>query len=162
METFALKRFSNSRFLEQAQIQHFPRKREMKSFEFIQYLNVLKSQFRITTILSLVGWMVQIIFCLQVVEQESRLPLDLTRDSSKLAGREVRIVQPREEEEEEEVKKFLEPKSSICGQNRHADEEGKEKSTSLQRDSKETVDSEEKLGGKDLVEVVSSASGGEV
>ena len=93
------------------------------------------------------------------MEQESRLPLDLTRDSSKLAGREVRIVQTRqEEEEEEEVKKFLEPKSSICGQNRHADEEGK--STSLQRDSKETVDSEEKSGG--LVEVVSSASGGEV
>ena len=60
----------------------------------------------------------------------------------------------------EEVKKFLEPKSSICGQNRHADEEGK--STSLQRDSKETVDSEEKSGGKELVEVVSSASGGEV
>ena len=87
--------------------------------------------------------------------------MDLTRDSSKLAGREVRIVQTRqEEEEEEEVKKFLEPKSSICGQNRHADEEGKEKSTSLQRDSKETVDSEEKSGG--LVEVVSSASGVEV
>ena len=88
--------------------------------------------------------------------------MDLTRDSSKLAGREVRIVQTRqeEEEEEEEVKKFLEPKSSICGQNRHADEEGKEKSTSLQRDSKETVDSEEK--SKELVEVVSSASGGEV
>ena len=84
--------------------------------------------------------------------------MDLTRDSSKLAGREVRIVQTRqEEEEEEEVKKFLEPKSSICGQNRHADEEGK--STSLQRDSKETVDSEEK---SELVEVVSSASGGEV
>ena len=89
--------------------------------------------------------------------------MDLTRDSSKLAGREVRIVQTRqEEEEEEEVKKFLEPKSSICGQNRHADEEGKEKSTSLQRDSKETVDSEEKSGGEELVEVVSSASGGEV
>ena len=85
--------------------------------------------------------------------------MDLTRDSSKLAGREVRIVQTRQEEEEEEVKKFLEPKSSICGQNRHADEEGKEKSTSLQRDSKETVDSEEK---SELVEVVSSASGGEV
>ena len=84
--------------------------------------------------------------------------MDLTRDSSKLAGREVRIVQTRQAEEEEEVKKFLEPKSSICGQNRHADEEGK--STSLQRDSKETVDSEEKSGG--LVEVVSSASGGEV
>ena len=83
--------------------------------------------------------------------------MDLTRDSSKLAGREVRIVQTRQEEEEEEVKKFLEPKSSICGQNRHADEEGK--STSLQRDSKETVDSEEK---SELVEVVSSASGGEV
>ena len=64
--------------------------------------------------------------------------MDLTRDSSKLAGREVRIVQTRqEEEEEEEVKKFLEPKSSICGQNRHADEEGKEKLTSLQRDSKD-------------------------
>ena len=88
--------------------------------------------------------------------------MDLTRDSSKLAGREVRIVQTRQEEEEEEVKKFLEPKSSICGQNRHADEEGKEKSTSLQRDSKETVDSEEKSGGEELVEVVSSASGGEV
>ena len=86
--------------------------------------------------------------------------MDLTRDSSKLAGREVRIVQTRQEEEEEEVKKFLEPKSSICGQNRHADEE--EKPTSLQRDSKETVDSEEKSGGKELVEVVSSASGGEV
>ena len=64
VETFALKRFSNSRFLEQAQIQHFPRKREMKSFEFTKYLNVLKSQFRITTILfwvPSVGWRVQII-----------------------------------------------------------------------------------------------------
>ena len=41
----------------------------------------------------------------QVVEQESRLPLDLTRDSSKLAGREVRLVQNRQEDDLEQVDK---------------------------------------------------------
>lgn len=41
----------------------------------------------------------------QVVEQESRLPLDLTRDSSKLAGREVRLVQTRQEDDLEQVDK---------------------------------------------------------
>jgi len=50
----------------------------------------------------------------QVLEQESRLPLDLTRDSSKLAGREVRIVQTRQEDEDEEDK----DKSSTFGQSR--------------------------------------------
>ena len=79
-----------------------------------------------------------------MVEQESRLPLDLTRDSSKLAGREVRIVQTRQEDEEEDK----DSKTS------RLDEEG-EKCSSVQEGAKVTLASEVKLGGKDLGEVVS-------
>ena len=91
---------------------------------------------------------------MQVVEQESRLPLDLTRDSSKLAGREVRIVQTRQEDEDEEDK----DKSTNFGQSRlnAEDWEGKKSTSSLQDGSKVTaVVSEKKLGGKEMCEVVS-------
>ena len=71
--------------------------------------------------------------------------MDLTRDSSKLAGREVRIVQTRQEDEEEEDK---DSKTS------RLDEEG-EKCSSVQEGAKVTLASEVKLGGKDLGEVVS-------
>ena len=87
-----------------------------------------------------------------MVEQESRLPLDLTRDSSKLAGREVRIVQTRQEDEEDK------DKSTNFGQSRlnAEDGEGKKSTSSLQDGSKVTaVVSEKKLGGKEMCEVVS-------
>ena len=88
------------------------------------------------------------------MEQESRLPLDLTRDSSKLAGREVRIVQTRQEDEDEEDK----DKSSTFGQSRpdEGDGEGKKSTSSLQDGAKVTaMVSEEKLGRKEMSEVVS-------
>jgi len=90
----------------------------------------------------------------QVVEQESRLPLDLTRDSSKLAGREVRIVQTRQEDEDEEDK----DKSTTFGQSRLGEGYGNKSTGSLQEGSKVTASamvSEEKLGGKEMSEVVS-------
>jgi len=74
----------------------------------------------------------------QVLEQESRLPLDLTRDSSKLAGREVRIVQTRQEDEEEDRDQGA--KSSSI-------------SSSLRDGSKLTLASEQKLGGRELGEL---------
>ena len=83
------------------------------------------------------------------MEQESRLPLDLTRDSSKLAGREVRIVQTRQEDEEEDEDRVLGSKSGRLDE----DGDGKKSSSSLQ--SEVTLASEEKLGGKELGEVVS-------
>ena len=89
-----------------------------------------------------------------MVEQESRLPLDLTRDSSKLAGREVRIVQTRQEDEDEEDQ----DKSTTFGQRRldEGDGEGKKSTSSLQDRSKVTaMVSEEKLGRKEMSEVVS-------
>ena len=75
--------------------------------------------------------------------------MDLTRDSSKLAGREVRIVQTRQEDEEEDRDQGSKS-SSISGQNRF-DEEGK-KSSSLRDGSKLTLATEDKLGGKVLGE----------
>ena len=89
-----------------------------------------------------------------MVEQESRLPLDLTRDSSKLAGREVRIVQTRQEDEDEEDK----DKSTTFGQSRLGKGYGNKSTGSLQEGSKVTASamvSEEKLGKKEISEVVS-------
>ena len=90
--------------------------------------------------------------CFQVVEQESRLPLDLTRDSSKLAGREVRIVQTRQEDEEEDEDKDRVRGAKSTKSSAHSslegDEEGKKSSSSLGENSKVTLaTSEEKLGG---------------
>ena len=87
--------------------------------------------------------------CFQVVEQESRLPLDLTRDSSKLAGREVRIVQTRQEDEEEDEDKDKDKSTKSSAHSRlEGDEEGKKSSSSLGDNSKVTLaTSEEKLGG---------------
>lgn len=86
-----------------------------------------------------------------MLEQESRLPLDLTRDSSKLAGREVRIVQTRQEDEEED--RDLGAKScNISGQSRLDEDEEGRKSSSLGDGSKLTLATEEKLGGKELGE----------
>ena len=76
--------------------------------------------------------------------------MDLTRDSSKLAGREVRIVQTRQEEEED---RDLGAKScNISGQSRLDEDEEGRKSSSLGDGSKLTLATEEKLGGKELGE----------
>ena len=91
-----------------------------------------------------------------MVEQESRLPLDLTRDSSKLAGREVRIVQTRQEDEDEDEED--KDKSSTFGQRRldEGDGEGKKPPSSLQDGAKVTaMVSEEKSRVKEMCEVVS-------
>ena len=78
--------------------------------------------------------------------------MDLTRDSSKLAGREVRIVQTRQEDEEED--RDLGAKScNISGQSRLDEDEEGRKSSSLGDGSKLTLATEEKLGGKELGEL---------
>ena len=64
--------------------------------------------------------------------------MDLTRDSSKLAGREVRIVQTRQEDEEEDRDQGA--KSSSI-------------SSCLRDGSKLTLASEQKLGGSELGEL---------
>ena len=98
-----------------------------------------------STLLTICIFIKEIKCCFQVLEQESRLPLDLTRDSSKLAGREVRIVQTRQEDEEEEEDRDKGAKCSSLS------EEGK-KSSSLRDGSTVTMATEEKLGGKELGE----------